>query len=97
MAHGNARLTLHGRRIVVDRVLGQGRPVSHVAKEMGISRQCASRWVNRYRREGEDGLRERSSRPHRCPTRTGRELTDKIVALRERERRGPDWLGAEAL
>jgi transposase InsO family protein len=95
VAHGNARLTLHGRRIVVDRVLGQGRPVSHVAKEMGISRQCASRWVNRYRREGEDGLRERSSRPHRCPTRTGRELTDKIVALRERERRGPDWLGAE--
>jgi transposase InsO family protein len=95
VAHGNARLTLHGRRIVVDRVLGQGRPVSHVAKEMGISRQCASRWVARYRREGEDGLRERSSRPHRCPTRTSSETADKVVALRKRERRGQDWLGPE--
>jgi transposase InsO family protein len=95
VAHGNARLTLHGRRTVVDRVVGQGRPISHVAKEMGVSRQCASRWVTRYRQEGEDGLRDRSSRPHRCPTRTSSEAAERVVALRGRERRGQDWIGPE--
>jgi hypothetical protein len=30
---------------------------------MGISRACASKWVNRYRRYGELGLQDRSSTP----------------------------------
>ncbi|MGW5062678.1 hypothetical protein ACWEQ2_36135 [Streptomyces sp. NPDC004096] len=34
-------------RVVLDR-----RPVAHVAKERGASRQRAHRWVNRYRAEG---------------------------------------------
>jgi transposase InsO family protein len=95
VAHGNARLTIHARRTVVDRVLGQGRPISHVAKEMGVSRQCVSRWVQRYRDEGDNGLHERSSRPHSCPTRTSREVEDRVVTARKRERRGQDWLGPE--
>ena len=36
MSHRNARLTVHGRRLLVDRVRS-GRPVAHVAAEMGIS------------------------------------------------------------
>ncbi|MCU1445747.1 MAG: transposase [Cryobacterium sp.] len=40
-------------------------PVAHVAKELGISRQCAHRWVRRYRESGAAGLVERSSRPPR--------------------------------
>lgn len=28
------------------------RPVAHVAKELGISRTCAHRWINRYRAHG---------------------------------------------
>ena len=55
MPHGNARLTVHGRQLLVDRVLS-GRPVAHVAKEVGVSRQCAHRWVARYAAEGEAGL-----------------------------------------
>jgi transposase InsO family protein len=62
---------------------------------MAVSRQCASRWVKRYRQDGEDGLRERSSRPHHCPTRTSSEAAEQVVALRRRERRGQDWLGPE--
>lgn len=38
---------------------------------------------------------DRSSRPHTSPTRTPAEVEDRIVELRRRERRGPDWLGAE--
>ena len=51
MPHRNARLTVHGRRLLVDRV-SSGRPVAHVAKEVGVSRQCAHRWVARYAVEG---------------------------------------------
>lgn len=51
MSHRNARLTRNGRRILVERVLA-GRPVAHVAKEMGVSRTCAHRWLSRYRTHG---------------------------------------------
>jgi hypothetical protein len=30
----------------------QTRPIAHVAAEMGISRACASKWVNRHRQFG---------------------------------------------
>jgi transposase len=58
VSHRHARLTVHGRRLIVERVLIQGRPRSHVAKEMGVSRQCVSRWITRYQAEGEAGLQE---------------------------------------
>jgi transposase InsO family protein len=95
VSHANARLTVHGRLLLVQRVVHGGRPVAHVAKEMGVSQQCGHRWVARYRAEGEAGLQERSSRPHRCPGRTSAGVEDAVVALREHERRGQDWLGAE--
>ena len=95
MSHANARLTVHGRRLLVERVVEDGRPVSHVAKELGVSRQCAHRWVARFRAEGLAGLFDRSSRPGRCPGRTPAELEYKVIELRLRERRGQDWLGPE--
>ncbi|CAH0281217.1 hypothetical protein SRABI26_03950 [Arthrobacter sp. Bi26] len=51
MSHVNARLTVHGRRLIVDRVAA-GRPVAHIAAELGVSRQTAYRWVRRFRAEG---------------------------------------------
>ena len=56
MSHRNARLTVHGRRLLVRRVCEGGMPVAHVAKAMGISRQCAHRWVARFDAEGDAGL-----------------------------------------
>lgn len=95
MVHRNARLTVHGRRLIVERVLVAGRPRSHVAKEMGISRQRVSHWINRYLTEGEAGLHDRSSRPHHCPTRTPVETEAQVLALRAEQRRGQDWIGPE--
>ena len=95
MGHRNARLTFHGRLLLVQRVRDQNMPISHVAKAMGISRQCAHRWVTRFDAEGTAGLYDRSSRPHRMPTRTSPELEALVVAARARHRRGQDWLGAE--
>jgi transposase InsO family protein len=95
VGHRNARLTFYGRRLLVQRVRGQHMPVAHAAKAMGISRQCAHRWVARFDAEGEAGLHDRSSRPHRMPTRTSPELEARVVAARTRHRRGQDWLGPE--
>lgn len=95
MAHANARLNVHGRRLLVRRVIVQGRPVAHVAKELGVSRQCAHRWVARFRAEGEAGLADRSSRPHRCPRRTPADIEARVLALRSQQRRGQDWIGPE--
>lgn len=95
MSHANARLNLHGRRLLVERVIRHGRPISHVAKELGVSRQCAHRWIARFRAEGEAGLADRSSRPHRCPRRTSAAIEDQVLQLRQRERRGQDWIGPE--
>jgi transposase InsO family protein len=70
-------------------------PVAHVAKAMGISRQCAHRWVARFDAEGEAGLHDRSSRPRSMPTRTGPQLEARVLAARTEHRRGQDWLGPE--
>jgi transposase InsO family protein len=86
---------MHGRLLLVDRVIRQCRPVSHVAKELGVSRQCAHRWVARYRSEGAAGMCDRSSRPHRSPRRTPAGVEAGVVAARLAQRRGQDWLGPE--
>lgn len=95
VAHANARLNLHGRRLLVSRVIEGRRPVAHVAKELGVSRQCAHRWVARFRAEGEAGLYDRPSRPHRCPRRTTPEVEQQVLRVRRDERRGQDWIGPE--
>lgn len=95
MPHRNARLTVHGRRLLVQRVRDQGQPVAHVAKAMGVSRQCAHRWVARHDAEGDAGLEDRSSRPHTMPTRTTTETEQRVLDARRQHRRGQDWLGPE--
>jgi transposase InsO family protein len=92
--HRNAPLTPLGRRILVDRVLA-GRPVAHVAHEMGISRPTAYKWLRRYRTEGQAGLVDRSSRPHRSPRRVPDELERRILALRRERKAGPWRIGDE--
>ena len=89
------RLNEFGRSLIVERVLRHGRPVSHVAKELGISRQCAHRWIARFHAEGGAGLQDRSSRPHHSPSRTPAEVEQRVLDLRSTKRRGQDWIGPE--
>ena len=95
MSHANARLNAHGRRLLVDRVRRQGWAVAHAAKAMGISRQCAHRWVARFDADGEAGLADRSSRPHSSPRRTPAAVEASVITARATHRRGQDWLGPE--
>jgi transposase InsO family protein len=62
---------------------------------MGISRQCAHRWVARFDAEGQAGLVDRSSRPHASPNRTPASVEAAVLAARREHRRGQDWLGPE--
>ena len=80
MVHRNAPLSVEGRRRLVERC--RTRPIAHVAAEMGISRACASKWVNRYRQHGELGLLDRSSTPYRQPTATAPDVVARIEDLR---------------
>lgn len=95
MSHRNARLNTRGRQLLVERVCEQGWAIAHAAKAQGVSRQCAHRWINRFRKEGWPGLQDRSSRPRHCPRQTLIKTEEAIVALRVRQRRGQDWIGPE--
>ncbi len=87
--HANSPLSLEARRRLVERC--QHHPIAHVAKEMGISRACASKWVNRYRDLGEPGLLDGSSAPHTNPARTG----DDVIELACQLRRDRKWSAAK--
>lgn len=91
--HGNARLTPVGRLTLVMRI-ESGRPVAHVAAEMGISRPTAYKWWRRWQVDGEAGLIDRSSRPQTCPHRTPVELESAIEDLRRTLKLGPVRIGA---
>lgn len=94
MSHRNARTTVHGRLLIVQRHQ-DGMPKAHIAAAMGISRKCVATWIARYEHEGEAGLRDRPCRPHTTPTRTRPEVEQQVLALRAATRRGQDWLGPE--
>ena len=90
--HGSARLTVHGRRLIVQRHQA-GWPQAHIAAAMGVSRKCVKTWIDRFAAEGEAGLATRSSRPHSMPGKTSDEVEQKVLAARADRRVGPDVLG----
>jgi len=90
--HANARLTPTGRLTMALRI-ESGRPVAHVAAEMGISRPTAYKWWHRWNDEGELGLVDRSSRPRSCPHRTSAVVEAQIEELRRTLKLGPARIG----
>jgi transposase InsO family protein len=81
--HRNAALSWSGRRLLADRVVGRGWTVTAAAEAAGVSVRCARKWVGRYRREGADGLYDRSSAPTRVANRTPADRVAVIVLLRQ--------------
>lgn len=92
MAHGSSRLTPHGRRLLVRRVLVDGWRPAVVAEASGVSRATVYKWLRRFRDEGAEGLLDRSSRPERSPRRVPEPEEQRIVKLRKGMRRGPNRL-----
>ena len=81
--HANAALSWSGRRLLAERVLVDGWTLTAAAEAAGVSVRCARKWVRRFRADGEQGLRDRSSAPHRVANRTPSERVAVIVALRQ--------------
>jgi transposase InsO family protein len=82
-SHKNAPMTPEGRMRMVQAVLG-GEPISVVATCSRVDRKSVRKWVLRYQAEGEPGLVDRSSRPHRMPHAIAKGTAQRIVTLRRR-------------
>jgi transposase InsO family protein len=80
--HANARLSLKGRELLVDRVENAGWSLVAAAEAAGISDRTARKWIARYRVEGADGLVDRSSAPVVVANRTEERRVEVIAALR---------------
>jgi transposase InsO family protein len=92
MHHASAALTVHGRRVICRRVLEEGWSVTAAATASGVSRQTASKWVNRFREAGDGGLANRSTKPRSSPYRLPTRHVARIVRARLRLRWGPHRL-----
>jgi transposase InsO family protein len=80
--HANARLSLKGRELLVDRILVAGWSLSAAAEAAGISERTARKWLARHRAEGKEGLLDRSSAPAVVANRTDERRVEAIAALR---------------
>ena len=91
--HPRAKLTVAGRRLLVERVLEQGWPPARAAEAQGVSVATAYKWLGRWRAEGLAGLADRSCRPHRSPRRLPADREQAILAYRAAHRVGPHRIG----
>ena len=89
MSHANAALTPKARLKLGRLVVEDGWPVARAAEYFHVSWPTAKRWAKRYAEMGAAGVCDRSSRPHRSPTRTPTAVVKKIVRLRWKQRLSP--------
>jgi transposase InsO family protein len=87
--HANAALTPRARLRLARLVVDHGWPTARAAERYDVSWKTAHKWAARYAAQGPAGMWDRSSRPHRQPTRTPAPVVRKIVHLRWKQRLGP--------
>jgi transposase InsO family protein len=80
--HQNARTTVYSREQIARMVLQYGFTRKAAAAAFRVSEKTAGKWVRRFQEQGMDGLKDRSSRPHRSPRRTLSPLLEKVLVLR---------------
>ena len=80
--YANARLSVKGRELLVERVEVAGWSLAQAAEAAGVSERTAAKWLARWRSEGLAGLRDRSSAPGTVANRTPAHVGEAIAALR---------------
>lgn len=85
--HKNARLTPHGRERLARMILG-GQTPQAASEAVGVCPRTGRKWRKRFEQEGQAGLQDRSSRPHRLRQPTPQETIDRIEALRRQRMPG---------
>lgn len=86
--HKNARLTPKGREEMVRAVVDGGMSRAAAARRFNTSPKTVAKWVNRFRAEGVDGLRDRSSRPLSSPDQTPPATCAAVETLRRQRYTG---------
>jgi transposase InsO family protein len=87
--HKHARMTVHGRLLLVQRVREAGWRVVDAAAAAGVSERTAYTWLARYRAGGERALYDRSSAPARSPHRLPAATIAEIERLRHQRWTAP--------
>ena len=86
--HKNAKTTPKMRGLIVARRQAGEKP-GFIAFAIGVSSATVHKWLRRHAAEGEAGLADRSSRPHRVQNRTTDGQRAEVEALRRA--RQPFW------
>jgi len=92
--HKNARLTPKGREQMVRAVVDDGMTKAAVACKFNTTPKTVAKWVERYRTDGVEGLRDRSSKPLSSPAQIPHATADAVETLR-RERHVQHYIAAE--
>jgi len=70
--------------------------ITDLSHKYGVSRPTVYKWLKRYKREGIEGLKERSRAPKLCPHRTSRSMIDLVIQEKLKNRkRGPRKVRAQ--
>jgi transposase InsO family protein len=88
--HANAALSFRQRERMVSRVVEQGWSITKAAEAAEVSDRTCSKWIARYRAEGQAGLLDRSSAPAVVANRTEEHTIQAIAALRRLRFTGPE-------
>ena len=86
--HKNAPLTPKGREAMVRSVVEGELSKAAAARQFNVSPKTVGKWVERFREEGVDGLRDRSSRPLSSPDQTPAATCAAIEDLRRQRHTG---------
>jgi transposase len=95
--HKNARLTPRSRAELVRRVLIERQTPKAAATAFGVCVKTVRKWVERFLAEGEAGLMDRSSRPHRLRQPTLQAVVEEIERLRRQRLTGKQIAAASAV
>jgi transposase InsO family protein len=71
-------------KVLIMAVVFEGRSLSEVARDYGVSRRWVQRLMRRYEREGEAAFESRSRRPHSNPRRISARVEEAVVAWRKK-------------
>src|SRR2546430_14695165 len=86
--HKNAPLTPKGREAMVRSVIEEGLTKAVAAVRFNTTAKTVAKWVERFRAEGVDGLRDRSSRPLSLPSQTPPATCAAVEVLRRQRHTG---------
>lgn len=89
VSHRNAPLSELGRLRLARCIVEDGWSLRRAAERFQVAVTTAQRWARRYREQGPTGVADRSSRPHRSPTKTPTRTERRIIKVRVLRRWGP--------